>query len=208
MMKCIANILTSAEARQVCEKVQSLRFVDGGTTAGTYARTVKRNQQLEQGPESQKLQEFVIQALTKSADFESFAWPRVVKPPMFSRYEPGMEYGSHVDNPVMWGRPTLRTDVSLTLFLSEPETYDGGALIVETTAGAEGIKLPAGSMVVYTSSTLHRVEPVTRGVRVAAVTWVQSLIRDQDCREMLADLENARAGDLRQPGQDPRVRPH
>ena len=103
MKLCIPNVLSSADARQVREKVQSLRFVDGGSTAGPYARTVKRNQQLEQGPETQKLQEFVIQALTRSAEFERFAWPKTVKPIMFSRYEPGMEYGSHVDNAVMWG---------------------------------------------------------------------------------------------------------
>ena len=111
---------------------------------------------------------------------------------MFSRYEPGMEYGTHVDNAVMSGRPPVRSDVSLTLFLSEPDTYDGGELTIQTMTGEEQIKLPAGSIVAYPSSSLHRVAPVTRGVRVAAVTWVQSMIRDPACREILFDLEATR----------------
>jgi PKHD-type hydroxylase len=192
MLRCIPDILTSAEARQVRERVESLRFVDGSATAGIYARTVKRNQQLEQGPETQKLQEFCMQALIKSVEFEMFARPKNMKPIMFSRYEPGMEYGTHVDNAVMSGRPLVRSDVSLTLFLSEPDTYDGGELTIETMTGGEEIKLPAGWIVAYPSSTLHRVAPVTRGVRVAAVSWVQSVVRDPACREILYDLEATR----------------
>ena len=192
MLLCIPAILSPAEARQVCDRVQALKFVDGSATAGVYARTVKRNQQLENSPETQKLQEFVMQALMRSVEFERFAFPRNMKPIMFSRYEPGMEYGTHVDNAVMSGRPPVRSDVSLTLFLSEPDTYDGGELTIQTMTGEEQIKLPAGSIVTYPSSTLHRVAPVTRGVRVAAVTWVQSMIRDPACREILLDLETAR----------------
>ena len=192
MLLCIPAILSPAEARQVCDRVQALKFVDGSATAGVYARTVKRNQQLENSPETQKLQEFVMQALMRSVEFERFAFPRNMKPIMFSRYEPGMEYGTHVDNAVMSGRPPVRSDVSLTLFLSEPDTYDGGELTIQTLTGDEQIKLPAGAIVTYPSSTLHRVAPVTRGVRVAAVTWVQSMIRDPACREILSDLETTR----------------
>ena len=192
MLICIPDIVTPAEARQLRDRVLQLKFVDGSATAGVYARTVKRNQQLENSPETQKLQEFVMQALMRSVEFERFAFPRNMKPIMFSRYEPGMEYGTHVDNAVMSGRPPVRSDVSLTLFLSEPDTYDGGELTIQTLTGEEQIKLPAGSIVTYPSSTLHRVAPVTRGVRVAAVTWVQSMIRDPSCREILFDLEATR----------------
>ena len=192
MLICIPDIVTPAEARQLRDRVLQLKFVDGSATAGVYARTVKRNQQLENSPETQKLQEFVMQALMRSVEFERFAFPRNMKPIMFSRYEPGMEYGTHVDNAVMSGRPPVRSDVSLTLFLSEPDTYDGGELTIQTLTGDEQIKLPAGAIVTYPSSTLHRVAPVTRGVRVAAVTWVQSMIRDPACREILSDLETTR----------------
>ena len=192
MLICIPDIVTPAEARQLRDRVLQLKFVDGSATAGVYARTVKRNQQLENSPETQKLQEFVMQALMRSVEFERFAFPRNMKPIMFSRYEPGMEYGTHVDNAVMSGRPPVRSDVSLTLFLSEPDTYDGGELTIQTLTGDEQIKLPAGAIVTYPSSTLHRVAPVTRGVRVAAVPWVQSMIRDPACREILSDLETTR----------------
>ena len=126
MLLCIPDIVTPAEARQLRDRVVSLKFVDGGATAGVYARTVKRNQHLENSPETQKLQDVVMQELMRSVEFERFAFPRNMKPIMFSRYEPGMEYGTHVDNAVMSGRPPVRSDVSLTLFLSEPDTYDGG----------------------------------------------------------------------------------
>ena len=192
MLLCIPDILSPTEARQVCDRVQSLKFVDGSATAGVFARTVKRNEQVENSPEAQKVQDFVMQALIRSVEFERFARPRNMKPIMFSRYEPGMEYGTHVDNAVMSGRPPVRSDVSLTLFLSEPGSYDGGELTIQTMTGEEQIKLPAGSIVAYPSSSLHRVTPVTRGVRVAAVTWVQSMIRDPACREILFDLETTR----------------
>ena len=192
MLLCIPDISPPTEARQVRDRVLSLKFVDGSATAGVFARTVKRNQQLENSPETQKLQDFVMQALIRSVEFERFALPRNMKPIMFSRYEPGMEYGTHVDNAVMSGRPPVRSDVSLTLFLSEPDSYDGGELTIQTMTGEEQIKLPAGSIVAYPSSSLHRVTPVTRGVRVAAVTWVQSMIRDPACREILFDLEATR----------------
>ena len=201
MLICIPDIVTPAEARQLRDRVLQLKFVDGSATAGVYARTVKRNQQLENSPETQKLQEFVMQALMRSVEFERFAFPRNMKPIMFSRYEPGMEYGTHVDNAVMSGRPPVRSDVSLTLFLSEPDTYDGGELTIQTLTGEEQIKLPAGSIVTYPSSTLHRVAPVTRGVRVAAVTWVQSMIRDPACREILLDVETARRTILESQGK-------
>ena len=135
MLICIPDIVTPAEARQLRDRVLQLKFVDGSATAGVYARTVKRNQQLENSPETQKLQEFVMQALMRSVEFERFAFPRNMKPIMFSRYEPGMEYGTHVDNAVMSGRPPVRSDVSLTLFLSEPDTYDGGELTIDSTVG-------------------------------------------------------------------------
>lgn len=192
MINCIPNVLSTEEAREVRQRVERLRFVDGAATAGVFARTVKRNEQVEAGPETQKLQEQVMGALVRNAAFEMAARPKQMKPVLFSRYEPGMEYGPHVDNAVMSGRPLVRSDVSLTLFLSEPDAYDGGELAIETHTGGQEIKLPAGWIVAYPSSSLHRVTPVTRGQRVAAVTWVQSMVRDPQHREILFDLETTR----------------
>src|SRR6476469_4545003 len=192
MMLLLNDVLSAAEARDLRPRLERVQFADGAKTAGVYARTVKRNEQAEGGPETQKLQEQVTAALFRHPQFEMAVRPKNMKPVMFSRYEPGMEYGTHVDNAVMSGRPPVRSDVSLTLFLSEPDSYDGGELTIQTMTGEEQIKLPAGSIVAYPSSSLHRVTPVTRGVRVAAVTWVQSMVRDPACREILFDLETSR----------------
>ena len=192
MLLCIPDILSPTEARQVRDRVQSLKFVDGSATAGVFARTVKRNEQVENSPEAQKVQDFVMQALIRSVEFERFARPRNMKPIMFSRYEPGMEYGTHVDNAVMSGRPPVRSDVSLTLFLSEPDSYDGGGAH-RPDHDRRGADQAAGRLDRRLSLLQPAPrDPVTRGVRVAAVTWVQSMIRDPACREILFDLETTR----------------
>jgi PKHD-type hydroxylase len=140
----------------------------------------------------QHLQTLLSQALQRNSLFQMAVLPKTIRPALFSRYEKGMSYGSHVDNAVMGQSELMRSDVSLTLFLSQPETYDGGELVIESSQGEQGYKLPAGSMIVYPSTTLHRVEPVTAGRRMAAVTWVQSLVRDSAQREILFDLDTAR----------------
>ena len=191
-MLVLNDVLKSAEVRDLRASLQHLVFADGAKTAGVFARTVKKNEQAESGPETAKLQEAVVQALFRHPLFDMAARPKAMKPILFSRYEPGMEYGTHVDNAIMSGRPPVRSDLSFTVFLSDPDTYDGGELVVESPAGDMSFKLPAGHAILYPSSTLHHVEPVTRGARVAAVSWVQSYIRDPARREMLYDLETAR----------------
>jgi PKHD-type hydroxylase len=192
MMLCLTDVLAPAELRELRSKVASLVFADGAATAGVFARTVKHNEQAESSPETQKLQQLVVAALFRHPLFEMAARPKSMKPILFSRYAPGMEYGTHVDNALMSGRPPVRSDLSFTLFLNEPDSYDGGQLVVESAAGNLEFKLPAGSAILYPSSSLHHVAPVTRGQRLAAVSWVQSYVREPAQREMLYDLETAR----------------
>jgi PKHD-type hydroxylase len=138
------------------------------------------------------LRELVETALRRNALFQSAIQPKIIHSVLFSRYETGMSYGRHVDNALMGNQAFLRSDVSFTLFLSSPSTYEGGELIIEYSDGDRTYKLEAGSMIVYPSSTLHQVETVTEGVRLAAVGWVQSLVRDANEREILFDLDTAR----------------
>ena len=195
MILCIADVLDGDQLRRARELLAAVQFEDGRATAGWHARTVKRNTQADGGdPRLARLRQEVDQALRSNALFEMAARPARVKPVMFSRYQPGMEYGSHVDDAVMpdGAGGTLRTDVSFTVFLSDPADYDGGELVTDTTAGEQSYKLPAGAVVVYPSSTLHRVNGVTRGERLAAVGWAQSQVRDPQRREVLFDLDTAR----------------
>lgn len=192
MITCLANVLTPEELAQLREQLSKLNFVDGRATAGWHARLVKHNTQAEPGPALAALQSLVDGALRRHPVFELAARPRRMRPPLFSRYEDGMEYGAHVDDAVMGGGEPLRTDIAVTVYLSDPESYDGGELITDGSGGEQSFKLPAGCAVVYPASTLHRVAPVTRGVRLAAVTWVQSLVRDPARRELLFDLDTAR----------------
>jgi PKHD-type hydroxylase len=189
---CIADVLTPEEQASIHRSLDGVALVDGATTAGWHARTVKQNLQVDpRHPEAAGLQSLVLGALARHVLFQLAARPRIVRPILFNRYEPGMRYGTHVDDALM-GDPPVRSDLSLTLFLSDPASYDGGELIVESTAGDQAFRLPPGSLVLYPSSSLHRVEPVTRGVRRAAVGWVQSLVRDPARRELLFDLDTAR----------------
>jgi PKHD-type hydroxylase len=192
MLLCIADVLTPEELETIVAKLTAAHFVDGKTTAGWHARLVKHNTQLDSNAApAPELKQLVLAALQRHTLFQMAVRPKVIRAPLFSRYEVGMSYGSHVDNAVM-GEPPMRSDVSMTLFLTPSAAYEGGELVLETTQGEEAIKLEAGAMVVYPSSTLHRVEPVTRGVRLVAVSWIQSLVRDAHCREILFDLDTAR----------------
>ena len=194
MIICIADVLGADDVARIAAALDRTEFRDGRLTAGWHARLVKRNTQADGShPQVSKLRAEVDQAIRRHPLFELAVRPARLKPVMFSRYEAGMEYGSHVDDAVMTadGRP-LRTDVSFTLFLSEPEECSGGELVTDSPAGEQVYKLPAGAMVVYPSSTLHRVEPVTAGRRLAAVGWAQSLVRDPARREILFDLDTAR----------------
>jgi PKHD-type hydroxylase len=193
MIICMANILTSEELGSIIDRLKDAEFVDGKLTAGWYAQQVKNNAQLKNDvPPTQELRNLVHQALKRNSLFQIAARPKGIRPIMFSRYQGGMYYGTHIDNAIMGDEELMRSDLSLTLFLSDPATYTGGELVIESTQGEQAFKLDAGSMVVYPTTTLHRVEPVTEGERLAAVTWVQSLVRDAHKREILFDLDTVR----------------
>jgi PKHD-type hydroxylase len=195
MLITIPDVLSADEVKQARAKLDAAEWVDGKITAGYQAQRVKDNQQLLEGhPLHAELGEMVLKALAKSSLFMSAALPLRVFPPMFNRYAGGGQFGMHVDTAIRSVVPSgqrIRTDVSATLFLSSPEEYDGGELLVEDTYGAHSVKLPAGHMVLYPATSLHRVDPVTRGARVSSFFWVQSMIRSDGDRTMLFDLDRA-----------------
>lgn len=193
MMLTIPDVLTSEELNSVVSSLDASDFIDGKTTAGWHAKLVKQNTQLKNDASySQDLKEVIKNALRRNPLFQIAVQPRLIHSMLFSRYELGMAYGSHIDNALMGGQEFWRSDVSLTLFLSPPSSYSGGELVIEGVEGETTFKLEAGSAIVYPSSTLHRVNPVTEGVRLVAVAWVQSLVRDPHKREILFDLDVAR----------------
>lgn len=193
MILVIENILTSEELKIIGDRIAVTDFVDGKTTAGWHAREVKHNAQLSRkATYAQELKDLVKSALKRHPLFQIAAQPKTVHSMLFSRYEVGMSYGRHVDNALMGSGEFFRSDISLTVFLSSPSSYEGGELTIENIEGERTFKLEAGSAVIYPSSTLHRVEPVTEGVRLVAVAWVQSLVRDPNKREILFDLDAAR----------------
>jgi PKHD-type hydroxylase len=190
MQIAIGNVLAADELAMVREALSRATFVDGRATAGFAARLVKNNRQAAASDRRlETSRKLIASRILGHEVFRLAVRPKTLTPIMFSRYEPGMNYGSHVDDAVMDG---LRTDVSFTLFLSEPESYDGGELVIESAAGEDAVKLPAGSLIAYPSTTLHHVAAVTRGERLAAVGWAQSLVRDAARRELLFDLDTAR----------------
>ncbi|MBP2314813.1 Fe2+-dependent dioxygenase [Azospirillum soli] len=190
MILCIADLLPPEEVKAVREALDEATFFDGKKTAGWHAKLVKENLQLASGnPAIDALRERLTARVRENELFQMAVRPKAVTPVIVSRYEPGMRYGTHVDDAVMHG---IRTDVSFTVFLEDPESYDGGELVMESTAGEEAFKLPAGAAIVYPSGQLHRVEEVTRGARVAIVGWAESMIRDPRQREILFDLDSAR----------------
>ncbi|MGQ4650652.1 Fe2+-dependent dioxygenase [Lyngbya aestuarii] len=193
MILAIDNVLTPEELKLVLDSLDQADFVDGKTTAGWHAKLVKNNTQLQgKATYAQDLRELIKTALKRNALFQVALQPKIVHSILFSRYETGMSYGRHVDNALMSKQEFLRSDVSFTLFLSSPSSYEGGELVIEGAADEHTYKLEVGSMIVYPSSTLHCVETVTEGVRLVAVGWVQSLVRDPHEREILFDLDTAR----------------
>ena len=189
MLICIPDILESAEVKKICAAVADSPFSDGGRTAGSRAKRVKNNLQMDRSaPATKDVANLLQIGLRRSKTFQRAFLPKSVRPPMISRYEIGMTYGLHVDDAFMGSTARVRSDVSITVFLSDPGDYDGGELIMASPFGEQEIKLPAGAVVVYPSSTLHQVAPVTRGERLAAVTWAQSHVRDTAQRELLYDM--------------------
>jgi PKHD-type hydroxylase len=182
--------LTREELTRIRETLAAAEFVDGRVTTGYRGKRVKNNQQVpRETPASKAMAEIVEKAMRRNRTFDWAMWPKRVGNILFSRYEPGMHYGSHVDNAIMGGADALRSDVSFTVFISDPTDYDGGELVIESSLGDQEIKLAAGEAVVYPATTVHRVAEVTRGRRLVAAGWVQCRVRDAAQREILYDLE-------------------
>jgi PKHD-type hydroxylase len=197
MLVCIPEVLEKSEVAEFRRLMDAAEWEDGRSTAGAQSAMVKRNEQLPpDGELARALGRRIVQALTANPKFVSAAVPLQIFPPLFNRYAAagGHHFGIHVDNAVRGDHLTglrIRTDLSVTLFLAEPDEYDGGELVVEDTYGSHEVKLPAGDAVLYPSTSLHMVTPVTSGARVASFFWLQSMIRDAQARSMIYDLDNA-----------------
>jgi PKHD-type hydroxylase len=193
MLITIDNVLSKDEVRQFREHLEHAEWRDGVRTAGTLARHVKGNLEIdEQSGLAVSLGNHILRAVGNHPAFISAALPNKIYPPRFNRYAGGGAYGLHVDSAVMplpGTRDSLRTDLSATLFLSEPDEYEGGELEIETAFGAQAVKLGAGDLVLYPASSLHRVTPVTRGARVASFFWIESMVADEAGRSLLYDLD-------------------
>jgi PKHD-type hydroxylase len=195
MLITIADVLTAEHVAQARKVLAEADWVDGRVTAGYQAQEVKRNMQIPEGsPVAVQLGEMVLGGLARSPRFMSAGLPLRVFPPMFNSYSGGQTFGTHVDTAIRQVATTgqrIRTDLSATLFLTAPEEYDGGELVVEDAYGTHSVKLPAGDMVLYPATSLHRVEPVTRGARVSSFFWIQSMVREDSQRALLFDLDTA-----------------
>ena len=189
MQIVIGNVLSADEIALVREALSRATFEDGRETAGFAARLVKNNRQATNDRKIETVRKLVEERILGHDVFAMAVRPKALTPVMFSRYDVGMQYGSHVDDALMQG---MRTDVSFTLFLSDPDSYDGGELVIESASGEDAVKLKPGGLVAYPSTTLHHVSPVTRGERLAAVGWARSFVREPAHREMLFDLDTAR----------------
>jgi PKHD-type hydroxylase len=195
MLVEVPDVLTRAEVAELRSTLDSARWIDGKVTAGFQSAQVKDNMQLSEGhPVAIELGQRVLQAVENNPLFVSAALPAKIFPPLFNRYAGGQSFGNHVDGSVRRVASTrqyVRTDLSVTLFLSDPDEYDGGELIIDDTYGNHSVKLPAGSLVLYPSTSLHRVLPVTRGTRVCSFFWLQSMIRTDAHRHLLLTLDVA-----------------
>ncbi len=195
MLLRIASVLSAEELAHCRRTLAGAAWVDGSITAGHQSARVKENEQLpEDSPPARELGAVVVSALERNTRFISGALPLKVFPPLFNRYRAGQAFGMHVDNAVRQVRGTphrVRTDLSATLFLATPDEYDGGELVIQDTYGTHSVKLPAGDLILYPSSSLHKVEPVTRGERIASFFWIQSMVRDDADRALLYDLDTA-----------------
>lgn len=193
MLLHIDSVFTAGEAAKLREALEQAHWVDGRVTAGYQSARAKNNRQMpEDHPLSLELSDVVLKRLEQHPLFMGAALPAKVFPPLFNRYDGGQSFGTHVDNAIRQVKGTphrVRTDLSATLFLTEPEDYDGGELIIEDTYGAQSVKLPAGHLVLYPATSLHHVKPVTRGARISSFFWIQSMIRDDGQRTLLFDLD-------------------
>ena len=195
MLVKIPHLLSKEEVKHCCQLLQQADWQDGNATSGVQAAQAKHNLQVPQScPQAVEAGEMILRALGRNNIFNAAAQPLRVFPPLFNRYDAGMGFGTHVDNAIRYVseiRQRIRTDVSSTLFLSEPDSYDGGELVIEDTYGEQRVKLDAGDLVLYPSDSLHRVEPITRGSRWASFFWTQSMVRDDGDRELLYRLDRS-----------------
>ncbi len=195
MLVSIADLLTQEETGRARQALEQAEWIDGRVTAGVQSARAKNNRQLpEEHPTARELGDLILSALQRNALFMAAALPLRVFPPLFNRYDGGQSFGAHIDNAIrqVTGTPhRVRTDLSATLFFTAPEDYDGGELIIEDTYGVHTAKLPAGHLVLYPSSSLHHVKPVTRGSRICSFFWIQSMVRDDGQRTLLFDLDVA-----------------
>lgn len=194
MIVHIPQVLSQEQVAECRQLLQQAQWIDGKATAGFQSAMTKDNLQLPQdSPQARQMGELILQALGRNPLFISAALPSKVFPPLFNCYQGGQSFGLHVDNAVREVPATgerIRTDLSATLFFTNPDEYDGGELLIEDTYGAHSVKLPAGDMILYPSTSLHRVSPVTRGVRVCSFFWLQSMVRDDGQRSLLFDLDS------------------
>jgi PKHD-type hydroxylase len=194
MLLTIPDLFSREQVEEIRRKLDSAEWVDGRVTAGHQSTLAKNNAQIPEGhPIAKEVGELILQTLGQNPLFVSAALPMKVFPPLFNRYSGGQSFGTHIDNAIRHLKGTthrVRSDLSATLFFSSPEEYDGGELVVEDTYGIHSVKLPAGNMVLYPSSSLHNVRPVTRGARVSSFFWIQSMVRDDGARTLLFDLDN------------------
>lgn len=195
MLLAVPDVLTTEQAAQARRLLEQTEWVDGRVTAGHQSAQAKDNLQIpEDHPVARQIGEMILNALGQNALFISAALPARVFPPLFNRYQGGQSFGTHIDNAIRQVTGTahrIRTDVSATLFLSQPDEYEGGELTVEDTYGTHSVKLPAGHMVLYPATSLHHVRPVTRGARISSFFWIQSMIRDDGRRALLFDMDVA-----------------
>ena len=205
MLVTIPNVLDQQRLDFVTQALENAKFIDGKLSAGMAAQRVKNNEELSaDDKQMQQLNNIVMGSLVQHDEFKAAAIPLRVAAPYYARYNKGMTYGNHVDDPIMGNAgQQYRSDVSTTVFLNEPDDYDGGELVIRTTYGDKKVKLAAGSAVVYPSGSLHHVAEVTKGTRLVAVTWTQSMVRDPDKRELLYNLNKARESLLKnRPDED------
>jgi PKHD-type hydroxylase len=206
MMIAIPDLLSAAEVEQVRAIILAGEWVDGNVTSGPQAALAKNNMQLaEESEAAGQAGRIILDALGKAPLFIAAALPLKIFPPLFNRYSGGQAFGIHIDNAVRIRRGSefrIRSDLSATLFLADPDSYEGGELLVEDHLGAHRVKLPAGHMLLYPASSLHRVEPVTSGERVASFFWIQSMVRDDGARSLLFDLDSAVQALAADRGQD------
>jgi PKHD-type hydroxylase len=195
MLLRVPNVLNTEELATLQTLMAKAAWTDGKVTAGTQSAQVKRNIQLpETGAEAEQARQIVLKALSRNALFFSAALPKKIYPPLFNQYREGMDFGNHIDNAVRTHAITglnVRTDISCTLFIAEPDSYEGGELVIEDTYGQQMVKLPAGDMVLYPGTSLHHVRPVTSGARLASFFWVQSMVRHDEQRTLLFDMDAA-----------------